>query len=76
VSLIAFEGNRSGDMRKALQDALECIDECDGVVVLMQRKSGGVRWFAPDNMQLQTMIFLCHMAVQMLTNIALGIRMI
>jgi len=57
MSLISIEGNRGKDMREVLENALARIDEFDGVVILMQEKNGGVRWFAPDNMQLQQMIF-------------------
>jgi hypothetical protein len=57
MSLVSIEGNRGADMREVLENALARIDDCDGVVVLMQKKQGGVSWFAPDNMTLQTMIF-------------------
>jgi hypothetical protein len=57
MSLVSIEGNRGKDMREVLEKALARIDEFDGVVILMQEKKGGVRWFAPDNMTLQAMIF-------------------
>ncbi len=57
MTLVSIEGNRGKDMREVLENALANIDEYDGVVILMQKKKGGVRWFAPDNMTLQEMIF-------------------
>jgi hypothetical protein len=57
MSLVPFEGNRGKDMREVLENALAHVEDYDGVVILMQKKKGGVHWFAPDNMHLQTMIF-------------------
>lgn len=57
MALVAMEGGRGKDIREMFERAMESIDECDGVVILMQKKEGGVRWHAPDNMTLQTMIF-------------------
>jgi hypothetical protein len=55
--LIMFEGTRGEDMRVAFEDAMKRMDECDGVVILMQKKAGGFLWFAPAMMKLETMIF-------------------
>lgn len=52
-----MEGGRGADMKKVFEQAMAKMDECDGVVILMQRKDAGVLWFAPDAMTLQTMIF-------------------
>lgn len=72
MSLIAMEGTRGTDMRKILDDAISRIDECDGVVVLMQKKEGGIFWLAPDNMHLQTLIFYCWQALTMFGLMAAG----
>lgn len=63
--LIAMEGARGADIRKVFEKAMERMDECDGVVILMQKKEAGVLWFAPDNMHLQTLIFYCCQALTM-----------
>jgi hypothetical protein len=56
-SLVAIEGTRGAGMKEVFEQAMSQMDECDGVVILMQRKDSGVRWFAPDKMRLETMIF-------------------
>lgn len=75
MSLIAMEGKRGHDIPKVLADALERSSECDGIVIFMQRKSGGLLWFAPDDMKLETLVFYCYTALQMFANMALGIKM-
>lgn len=57
MNLVPMEGGRGKDIREVFERAMENIDDCDGVVILMQRKGGGVNWHAPDSMTLQTMIF-------------------
>ncbi len=57
MSLVVIEGRRGADMKQVFEQAMAEMDQCDGVVILMQYKDAGVRWFAPDAMTLQTMIF-------------------
>jgi hypothetical protein len=57
VSLHVIEGGRGETIREVLERALEHVDEFDGVVVLLQRKKGGVIWDAPGSMRLETMVF-------------------
>lgn len=44
-------------MREIFEKASARCGECDGVVILMQKKSGGLLWFAPDSMKLETLVF-------------------
>ena len=55
--LVMFEGTRGEDMRVTLEDAMKRAEDCDGVIIIMQKKTGGLLWFAPDRMRLETMIF-------------------
>lgn len=59
MALAVIEGTRAEDMRRVFEKAMEKIDDCDGVVILMQSKSEGMWWFAPDSMKLETLIFYC-----------------
>ncbi len=58
MNLIPIEGRRCSDVRKSLADALDHADECDNVVVIMQKKSGGVVWFSPDDRTIAETQFL------------------
>jgi hypothetical protein len=42
---------------------MELQEECDGVVILMQKKAGGLEWFAPDGMELQTLVYILWKAL-------------
>ena len=60
MNLIPIEGRCSTDVRKSLADALERVDECDNVVVIMQKKVGGLLWFSPDNRTISETHFLVN----------------
>jgi hypothetical protein len=57
LSLIVLEGKKGEDLKQTIQAAMDQADECDGVLVLMQKRGGGLLWFAPDNMTVQTLAF-------------------
>ena len=57
MSLEVIRGWRGKGMEKVFARAMAEMDDCDGVVILMQRKSGGISWFALEEMRLETMVF-------------------
>jgi hypothetical protein len=65
-NLVAIEGTRGEDMKQVFERAMENMDDCDGVVILMQKKEGGIRWFAPDSMTLSVMIYYLWAALNTL----------
>lgn len=65
-SFPVIEGARGADMRQVFEDAQKCVDECDGVVILMERRSGGILWFAPNRMTLATLIYYLWAALNSL----------
>jgi hypothetical protein len=73
--LIQFDGARGTDVRKTFERAMAHIDECDGVVILMQRREAGLLWFAPDTMRLETLIFYCWSALTAFGMMASGIKL-
>lgn len=50
-------------LEQTLERAREKMGECDSVVILMQKKKGGILWFAPDSMRLESLIFLLWTAL-------------
>jgi len=46
------------DIRGELTRALERSDECDSVLILMEKRSGGILWFANDTSTLAKMNWL------------------
>lgn len=62
ADLVAIE-SKGGSLKDPLNSALERVDECDQVVVLMQKKNGGILWLAPDSMRLETLVFLLWTAL-------------
>ena len=65
-NLVAFEGTRGDDMKDAFERAMARMDECDGVVILMQKKKSGILWFAPDSMEFATLIYYLWTALNAL----------
>jgi hypothetical protein len=65
TNLVPIQPSRSEDVLNAFDRALDHLkeNECDGVVIIMQKKAGGLSWFAPDNMELQTMICMLWKAL-------------
>ena len=62
AKLIAIE-SKGGSLKDLLHSALERVDECDQVIILMQEKKGGILWLAPDSMRLETLVFLLWSAL-------------
>ena len=58
MELTPISGSRDETLKAVLDKAAGKIGDCDSVVVMMQLKSGGIRWEAPPEMQVQTMIFI------------------
>jgi hypothetical protein len=46
------------DLKSPLTRAMERIEECDSILILMQKKQGGMVWFAPDNGRIETASFM------------------
>jgi hypothetical protein len=72
MSLVAMEGGRGKDIREVFERAMATIDDCDGVVILMQHKTDGIKWHAPDSMTLQSMIFYLWTALTQFGLMAAG----
>lgn len=51
-------------VRGVLDDAAKNCDECDSIIVLMQKKTGGIRWFALNSMRLETVVFMLWSALR------------
>jgi hypothetical protein len=51
--------SRQIDLEKSLAEAAKHVEECDGIVIIMQRKNplGGFYYFANSGMRLETMIW-------------------
>lgn len=45
------------EIKDVFARALAESPNCDGVVILMQKKEGGLKWYAPDRMKLETLVF-------------------
>lgn len=50
--------SRQEEMRDALKRASAQVDNCDSVLVLMQKKEGGIAYFAPDSVRVESLSFL------------------
>ena len=68
AELIAMRG-KSDDIQGVLEEAKERAGECDSVVVLMQKKQGGIMWFAPNSMRFESLIFLLWSALTAFGNL-------
>jgi len=58
MPLTTIHGSRDETLKAVLDKAAEHIGECDSVLVLMQKKSGGIVWEGPPEAEAQTMIFV------------------
>jgi hypothetical protein len=58
MTLTTITGSRDETLKAVLDKAAERIGECDSVLVLMQKKSGGIIWEGPPEMQVQAMIYI------------------
>lgn len=57
MSITPIRGSRGEGIREVIDQAIAKIDECDGIVILMQKKKGGLLWFAPNSMEFQAIVF-------------------
>ena len=65
-NLTVITGGRQGDMRDAFDRALEHLDDCDGMIIVMQKKDGGLMWFGPAMGTLERTVWMlwsmmCHL---------------
>lgn len=72
MSLVAMEGGRGKDIRDVFDRAMVDIDDIEGIVILVQRKGDGVKWYAPDNMRLADMVFYLWAALSQFGLMAAG----
>lgn len=72
MPLIVMDGGKGYSPKESLERALARADECDEVIVIMQKKSGGLLWFAPDQMTAANTMFLCHMMLAHFTAMLRG----
>lgn len=49
---------RAEEIRQALKMAETQADECDSVIIVMEKRTGGVNWHSSDSMTLATMNWL------------------
>jgi hypothetical protein len=74
MPLVAMEGRSAADVRKSLEEALGRSCDCDNVVVIMQKKEGGLLWFSPGTRTLQETSFLVQSFAFHLMCMAAGIK--
>lgn len=60
-NLIVMGGQKGDGVKESLERAMKHVDECDGVVIIMQKRTNGMLWFAPDSMRAETTMFYCQM---------------
>ena len=58
MSLVELKRDDAGEIRAELDRAAAEADNCDSVLILMEEKGGGVRWFANSTVKLATMNWL------------------
>ena len=60
TKLAVIEGKTVGEaaLEEAYQGCRERAAECNGVIILMQKKGGGLVWDAPANMELRDLVFM------------------
>jgi hypothetical protein len=58
TELSTISGSRDETLRAVLDRARDRVGECDKVVVLMEKKSGGIFWEAPPEMTLANIVWL------------------
>ena len=54
---------KGNSLQDVLDQAAARVDECDSIVILMQKKKSGILWLAPDSMHLETLVFLLWSAL-------------
>ena len=52
------------DMQNVLNRACEQLDKCDNLLIVMQKKEGGLLYFAPQTARVDTMSFMATAFVQ------------
>ena len=48
------------DLQKPFDDGMERLDDCDCVLILMQKKNNGLLYFAPDNSKIATVAWMAQ----------------
>jgi hypothetical protein len=56
-------------LRKTFDDALARLEDCDEMVVLMQKKKGGILWFAPAGSKIETAVWMASSFIHEVHNI-------
>jgi hypothetical protein len=46
------------DLKIPMTRAIEHIDECDSILIIMQKREGGMLWYAPDEGRIETASFM------------------
>lgn len=52
------EGGKQAAMRAELEKAIARLPECSDVLILMQKKEGGLFYLGPDSMMFERMVFM------------------
>lgn len=60
MELTTISGSRDETLKAVLDKAAERIGECDSVLVLMQKKGGGLIWEAPSELDLATILYMAQ----------------
>jgi len=55
---LAVIPSTTSDLKIPITRAIERIDECDSILIIMQKKEGGMLWFAPDAGRIETASFM------------------
>ena len=58
MELTTISGSRDDTLKAVLDKAASQVGECDSVLVLMQKKSGGLIWEAPPEMDFATLVWV------------------
>jgi hypothetical protein len=58
LTVIAKDHLRHIEMLDKLKEATELVEECDNILIIMQKKQGGMQWFAPDSARIETASFM------------------
>jgi hypothetical protein len=60
MELTTISGSRDETLKAVLDKAAERVGECDSVLVLMQKKTGGVIWEAHPELDYATMLWIAQ----------------
>lgn len=73
-AVLVMEGKTTGAaaLEECLERAAPRAEECNNVLILMQKKEGGLIWAAPDNMELRDLIFMVTSFAYKLSTMAAG----